>query len=842
MIVFDTTGEASDSPRENVAAPVPPPPARRTRELTPYEFYDLTEVRVQGVAQAIVLNGRNGAPNDHQWCLKEGVDFAEFARRMAVGRKPAYHTLAAYDPANVERFKGRTVANSRWHRCFVLDIEALLEKGGYPGGEAALRAVVEFVKASGLRPNIFVFTGSGGIHLYFILNEAITTDVWLAFARALVAFVAKHDLKIDAQCTTDPARFFRAVGSIHDKTGVATTACEVRPEPYALEELAKVIGFDPAQPKPTESALGTRSGAGVGINADVLGDRPRYSYQLAARRCGALRLAAQDHGTGTQYPAWFLAVRTADLSREGREYAHEISRGHPDYDEAATERKIESLTGGPAGCDAWAAAYGTGGPCESCEYRGQIKNPAVQLGAVVDTTLPGHAPTGEDSADDVPQWLAEMNRRYALCRVGSSATVIDFQTPTQAGGGLTYGFGMLDRSALGAIFAGRYAPIERPGAKPRPLASGWLDHPMRRQYEGLVFAPPPAAPLPASVLNLWQGFAVNPAPGDVTLWLKVLEALVPNEEEQRYVLRWIAWKVQNPGGVPDTVLIFQGAKGTGKNSLWDPLLALFGRHAMLAADPELIAGRFTWHLMTLCLAVLDEAVFIGDPRQADRIKARVTAKSMLYEQKGMDPVSGVNRCAYVMLTNHDHVWQATADERRAVVVEVGEGLRGNLTFWNQYHAWVAGGGPAALLHYLKQVDTAGFNPRAIPKGDALRRQIELTALRDPAAAWWHQCLTEGQIRWRDATGDRVTALNDDSDTEVDRTALRLSYEQSAGARGRLAGDWSAVSKRVRTWAGEEGLRSVRVRTGASRAYRESLAALPLLRAAFSAATGVGITD
>lgn len=843
MFVLDTTGDVPESAHESVLAQVAPQSPRRIKQLEPYDFYERIAVRMAGLVQAIVVTGRTGAPNDHQWCPVAEPSFADFAQKSAVGRKPAYFTLAAYNPGVVSRYGGRTAANARLIRCFVFDIEASVEKGGYPGGGAALPAVIEFFKATGLWSNLMVFTGSGGIHLYFILSEAITPEVWLPFARALVAFAAKHGLKIDTQCTTDIARIMRGPGSIHQKTGVVTTAGELRPEPYTLDEFGKVIEFDPANALPVNAPAAPRRVGDIGINADVLGDHPRYSYHQAAERCGALRIAAQDQGANTPYPAWYLALRTADLADEGRAYAHAISQGHADYDEGATERKLDSLTGGPAGCEAWATAYGTGGPCESCEHRGRIKNPAVQLGVLVDTTPPGVAPIGGRTADDsAPQWLTDMNQRYALCRVGSSAAVIDFQTPTQAGDGLTYGFGMLDRSALGVILAGRFAPIDRPGARPRPLASAWMDHPKRRQYEGLVFAPPPAGQLPASVLNLWQGYAVKPLQGDVSLWLRVLAALVPNDKERLYVLRWIAWKVQNPGGVPDTVLIFQGAKGTGKNSLWDPLLTLFGRHAMLAADPELIAGRFTWHLMTLCLAVLDEAVFIGDPRQADRIKARVTAKSILYEQKGMDPVSGVNRCAYVMLTNHDHVWQATADERRAVVVEVGEGLRGNLAFWSQYHEWAAGAGPVALLHYLQQVDTAGFNPRAIPKGESLRRQIELTALRDPAAAWWHQCLTEGQIRWRDATGDRVTALSDDSDTEVDRAALRLSYEQSAGARGRLAGDWSAVSKRVRTWAGEEGMRSARVRTGASRAYRESLSALPLLRAAFSAATGVSITD
>jgi hypothetical protein len=264
---------------------------------------------------------------------------------------------------------------------------------------------------------------------------------------------------------------------------------------------------------------------------------------------------------------------------------------------------------------------------------------------------------------------------------------------------------------------------------------------------------------------------------------------------------------------------------------------------MLADDPELIAGRFTWHLMSLSFAVLDEAVFIQDPRQADRIKSRVTAKTMMYEQKGMDPVMGVNRCAYVMLTNHEHAWQATTDERRAVVIEVGDGLRGKLDFWQRYHSAVSGPLPAALLHYLQAVDLAGFNPRDIPKGESLRKQVEQTALRIPAAAWWHQCLTEGSVRWRDG-GERQALLDDCGETEIDRSALRMSYEQSAAARGRTSTDWSVVSKHLRVWAGPAGVGKVRGRAGVggSREWHEVFPSLPVLRSAFTEVTQVEVGE
>jgi hypothetical protein len=245
--------------------------------------------------------------------------------------------------------------------------------------------------------------------------------------------------------------------------------------------------------------------------------------------------------------------------------------------------------------------------------------------------------------------------------------------------------------------------------------------------------------------------------------------------------------------------------------------------------------------MSLSFAVLDEAVFIGDPKQADRVKSRVTAKTMHYEQKGMDAVQGVNRCAFVMLTNHEYVWQATNDERRAVVIESGESLRGIFSFWDKYHAWLQTDGPASLLHYLLSIDLTGFNPRVIPKGEALRKQIEQTALRDPVAAWWHQCITEGAIRWRDLS-DRVVYLNTDGVTEIDGASLRMSYEQSASNRGRISNGWAAAARRIKNWAGPDGVQRVRARVGGSREWRDLLPPLPALRTAFTQATQVEVLE
>ena len=335
------------------------------------------------------------------------------------------------------------------------------------------------------------------------------------------------------------------------------------------------------------------------------------------------------------------------------------------------------------------------------------------------------------------------------------------------------------------------------------------------------------------MLQLWNGFAVEPVAGDVSPWERVLAAVVPDPEARRYVLRWLAWKIQNPGGVPGTILLVTGGKGTGKNSLFDPVVRIFGAHGRVFDDAEQIAGRFTGRLQTVAFAVLDEALFVGDPKQADRVKSRVTASSMTYEAKGRDPVSGVNRCAYVSLTNHKHVWQATIDERRAVVVETGGELVGDGTFWRSYYAWLDGPGPSALLHYLQGVDLSKFDRTAIPKGEALRRQIEhTTRFASPPPLGGTRFYPRGSsspavvCELRSSSGEQ---------TEVDKSHLRESFE---GSGSRRPGDWDHAMRKIRMWSGRAGIRERKERSGAGRARMLVLPPLDELREAFASATGV----
>ena len=63
---------------------------------------------------------------------------------------------------------------------------------------------------------------------------------------------------------------------------------------------------------------------------------------------------------------------------------------------------------------------------------------------------------------------------------------------------------------------------------------------------------------------------------------------------------------------------------------------------------------------------------------------------------------------------------------------------------------IANGGDAAFLSYLFQLNLDRFNPRILPRSDALRAQkVRTLYWTDPVTAWWLDVLTEGEFPIKD---------------------------------------------------------------------------------------------
>ena len=177
----------------------------KPRPITAQDFFQAVAVGGATGVQAIVTLGSRQQPNDHAWSMP-GDDVATFLANQSHGRKPAYFSMAAFIHDAVSRWRGRTAENAVALRGWCFDIEGSAKKyakpdgpqGGYPNEQAVFVAIRAFVRNSHLKPNLLVLTGSGGVHLHFVLSKPITPAEWLGRAKTLVKLAELHELKIDA--------------------------------------------------------------------------------------------------------------------------------------------------------------------------------------------------------------------------------------------------------------------------------------------------------------------------------------------------------------------------------------------------------------------------------------------------------------------------------------------------------------------------------------------------------------------------------------------------------------------------------------------------------------------
>ena len=145
----------------------------------------------------------------------------------------------------------------------------------------------------------------------------------------------------------------------------------------------------------------------------------------------------------------------------------------------------------------------------------------------------------------------------------------------------------------------------------------WLQHADRPTAIG--FTIDPAGDLFVDGrLNLWQGFSVKPKEGD---WSRLREHILDvicggNKEHAAYLLRYLAYKFQNPTTQSEVIIVLRGKQGTGKGTLATLMCELFGAHGLQISDRRHLVGNFNAHLLQTCFLFADEAFWAGD-KQAE---------------------------------------------------------------------------------------------------------------------------------------------------------------------------------------------------------------------------------
>lgn len=289
----------------------------------------------------------------------------------------------------------------------------------------------------------------------------------------------------------------------------------------------------------------------------------------------------------------------------------------------------------------------------------------------------------------------------------------------------------------------------------------WTDHPNRRQFETIVFAPGHEVP---EAYNLWKGFAVDAIPGD--RHLSYLEHLHKNvcsgsKELYDYMVGWMARAVQNPDSPGEVAIVLRGKRGTGKSFFVKAFGNLFGRHFLQVSDSKHLVGSFNAHLRDCVVLFGDEAFYAGDKKHESILKTLITEEVIVVEGKGVDAEAAPNYTHIIMASNEDWVVPAGPEERRYLVIDVGADRMQDRNYFKAMRAELDAGGSENLLHFLMTYDLSEYEVRAVPKTQALQDQKLLSL--SPEQQWWYEKLHYGRLLGEDTKWEPEIQVKDIQD-------------------------------------------------------------------------------
>ena len=235
---------------------------------------------------------------------------------------------------------------------------------------------------------------------------------------------------------------------------------------------------------------------------------------------------------------------------------------------------------------------------------------------------------------------------------------------------------------------------------------------------------------------------------DNNYWAKHLFEIVCNQDEAsfQYVINWFGQKLFHPENKIGTGLVFQGGSRGGKgicvNVFGEKCLSRKGYMAVDSFDK--ILGDYTPPgLETNLMILMDEAIFSGSKKQAQRMKFLITEQQRTINVKFRPSFVVDNYSDVVICSNEDHCVHEEKDGARFLMVKIDDKWCGNdSTEKKAYFSKIGKTTAGQIARFLKDNMTEDWIPEEIPFTKMRREQI-LESLSNTEQFWEHMIMSDG---------------------------------------------------------------------------------------------------
>ena len=245
------------------------------------------------------------------------------------------------------------------------------------------------------------------------------------------------------------------------------------------------------------------------------------------------------------------------------------------------------------------------------------------------------------------------------------------------------------------------------------LLFDFMKSPNTHVYNAVAFDP---RLQPPEVLNLWRPYAVIPVPGCFALIEQFLLEIICDGDQgnYNYLVCYLAHMLQKPEEKPMVAVILLGGQGIGKGAFYTLIRAIWPYTMRQVQSIEEVTGRFTAAALEQSLGVwMDEALFSGDKKSSDRLKALITEDRITIEEKYQPAKTMQSFHRIFGASNHEHFAPTDRDDRRFFFLRVNEAWKQNAAKFDPLFAAFSDGHTIpAFVHHLLSLDISKFNPAA----------------------------------------------------------------------------------------------------------------------------------
>lgn len=277
-------------------------------------------------------------------------------------------------------------------------------------------------------------------------------------------------------------------------------------------------------------------------------------------------------------------------------------------------------------------------------------------------------------------------------------------------------------------------------------AQAWLKWPHRGQARDLVYEPGRPSLIDNDddypSWNDWKGWGVEPKPGDVEPFLKLVNHLFAGLDDgaRDWFLRWLAYPLQYPGTkLFSSCLIYGVNHGTGKSLIGYTMGRIYGPNFTEIKQKDLQKDFNSWSLNRQFI-LADDVSGTSKRQDADMLKTLVTQKEIRVNVKYVPEFTIRDVINWYFTANHPDTFFLEDDDRRFFIWEVPSWVRGlEEEFYVDYQLWLDSGGASALFDYLLHLDLGDFNPAGRAYGTTAKQRM-VADVKSDLGSWVSQLL------------------------------------------------------------------------------------------------------